>query len=443
MTASEPVASVDAAWLKMDRPRNTADIVGLLTFRDPLPPETVRDLVEQQLLRYDRFRQRVVHSGVLREPTWEDDPAFSLDRHVVATKLPGGNGALERLVASIATDRLDPEHPLWQMHVVDLGEDGSALVTKIHHCIGDGFALVGVLLSIADELTEGAIPPAKRVPTLPAIDLFKDPLKTIRDAVLDPMRAVKLGKNAVGLALAIARMSILPSDPSTALNRPLSGRRKLVWSRGISMDQLRAGCHQLGATANEVLIAALAGALGAHLAAGGDRVDKSLRAMVPVNLRDMIPVRAKGAEALGNRFGLVFVDLPVHMRGAQERLYSIRAQMTALKKSPDPVATFGVLSALGLVPKLLEQIVIEFFTTKASLVVTNVPGPRESLHLAGKQIEHLMFCVPHPARLGLGVSILSYAGEVRIGVRADEAVMSNPQDLVDRFHAELQQLVKV
>jgi diacylglycerol O-acyltransferase len=223
----------------------------------------------------------------------------------------------------------------------------------------------------------------------------------------------------------------------------LTGRRKLVWSRGISMDRLRAGYRQLGATANEVLIAALSGALGGYLAAAGDPVDRSVRAMVPVNLREMIPVDVKGAEALGNRFGLVFVDLPIHSRGAQERLYAIRAQMNALKKSPDPVATFGVLAALGYVPKLLEQVIIEFFTTKASLVVTNVPGPREPLHLAGKQIENLMFCVPHPARLGLGVSILSYAGEVRIGVRADEAVMPNPQDLVDRFHAELEELVAI
>jgi diacylglycerol O-acyltransferase len=443
MSGNGPVASVDAAWLQMDRPRNTADIVGVLTFHEPLQTETVRGLVEQQLLKYDRFRQRVVHSGVMREATWEEDPAFSLKHHVLATKLPDGNGSLQKLVAEIATNRLDPDHPLWQMHVVDLGKDGGALVAKVHHCIGDGFALVGVLLSIADELSEKAIPQAKRVPTLAAIDLFKDPWRTIREAVLDPRRAVKLGTEAVGLAWAITRMALLPLDPKTALSRPLSGRRNLVWSRGISMEQLRTGYRRLGATANEVLIAALTGALGSHLAAGGDHPKKSLRAMVPVNLREMIPVGADGPEALGNRFGLVFLELPVHLRGAQERLYSIRAQMLALKKSPDPVATFGVLSALGLVPKLLEQIVIEFFTRKASLVVTNVPGPRESLHLAGKQIDHLMFCVPHPARLGLGVSILSYAGEVRIGVRADEAVMANPQDLVDRFHAELEQLVGV
>jgi diacylglycerol O-acyltransferase len=442
MSPREPVASVDAAWLQMDRPRNTADIVGVLTFREPLQADAIRDLVEQQLLRYDRFRQRVVHSGVLREATWEDDPTFSLKRHVVAGKLPDGNGSLQRFVAEVATDRLDPDHPLWQIHVVDLGGDGGAIVAKIHHCIGDGFALVGVLLSIADELSSAAIPPAKRLASLPSIDLFKDPWKTIRDSVLDPRRALKLGKEALGLGLAVTRMALLPSDPKTALSRPLSGRRKLVWSRGISMERLKAGCHLLGATANEVLVAALSGALGGHLAAGGDRPEKSLRAMVPVNLRDMIPVGATGADALGNRFGLVFVELPVHARTAQERLYSIRAQMVALKKSPDPVAAFGMLAALGLVPKLLEQLVIEFFTTKASLVVTNVPGPREALHLGGKQIDHLMFCVPHPARLGLGVSILSYAGEVRIGVRADEAVMANPQDLVDRFHAELEQLVK-
>jgi diacylglycerol O-acyltransferase len=110
--------------------------------------------------------------------------------------------------------------------------------------------------------------------------------------------------------------------------------------------------------------------------------------------------------------------------------------MERLKRRPDALATFGVLAGLGLVPALAPW-ATGFFSRKASLVVTNVPGPRAALHLAGERIDHAMFWVPHPAALGVGVSILSYAGEVRIGVRADEACLSDPGDLVRRFEEEL------
>jgi diacylglycerol O-acyltransferase len=76
-------------------------------------------------------------------------------------------------------------------------------------------------------------------------------------------------------------------------------------------------------------------------------------------------------------------------------------------------------------------------------VLTNVPGPRTPLHLGGHEIRRISFCVPHPAALGLGVSILSYAGEVRIGARADAAVMRDPGDLVRRVPAEVAALARI
>ena len=69
-------------------------------------------------------------------------------------------------------------------------------------------------------------------------------------------------------------------------------------------------------------------------------------------------------------------------------------------------------------------------------MLTNVPGPMKALHLAGRRMGNFVFWVPHPGRLGLGVSILSYAGEVRIGVRADEAVLIDPADMASRIEAE-------
>ena len=160
-----------------------------------------------------------------------------------------------------------------------------------------------------------------------------------------------------------------------------------------------------------------------------------VRALVPVNLRDRLPAQLDGA--MGNCFGLVFLELPVRARSGPERLALVRERMEALKRSPDAIVTYAVLDAIGHLPGPLEFVVTEFFSRKASLVVTNVPGPRARLHVAGHEIDRLMFNVPHPASLGLGVSILSYAGEVRVGARADVAVMPDPGAFVSGFGAEV------
>ena len=110
--------------------------------------------------------------------------------------------------------------------------------------------------------------------------------------------------------------------------------------------------------------------------------------------------------------------------------------MDALKASPEAFVAFGILNALGHTTATVEHIVNEVFGLKASLVVTNVPGPREPLFIDGKRLREVVFWVPHPAKLGLGLSILSYAGKVIVGVRVDEAVTKNPVRLVELFEEE-------
>jgi diacylglycerol O-acyltransferase len=213
----------------------------------------------------------------------------------------------------------------------------------------------------------------------------------------------------------------------------------MAWSRGLRLADLRELARGLGATVNDLVIAALSGALRSHLAARGEAVSGlGIRALVPVNLRTQLPAQLDGA--MGNCFGLVFLDLPVHLPTPAGRLLAVREAIAVLKQSPDAVTTYGVLSAIGHLPGLVEDLITSFFSSKASLVVTNVPGPRQPLHLAGHAVRRIQFCVPHPARLGLGVSILSYAGAVRIGARADEAVMPDPGDLLARIPAELEAL---
>jgi diacylglycerol O-acyltransferase / wax synthase len=416
----------------MDRPENTADVVVVLSFRDRVSLDELRSVIAQRLLAFPRFRQRVVHAGPLREAAWEDDPDFSADRHLVKHRIGAGHAALQDFASAVATERLDFEHPLWRIHLVDGAGRGSALVAKIHHCVADGFALVAVLLSLADEPPRAATRP-HRPAALRALPLVEHPRASIRAALRDPARALEVVAEGGAFAGSLARMAALWPDPATRLRRTLTGQRRVAWSRPLPLGGIRAAGRAHGATVNDVLLAALAGALRGWLAAAGGRPGATdVRALVPVNLRPL------GAPAeLGNAFGLVFLDLPLRAATPDARLAALRERMLALKRRPDAAVTFGLLGLLGRLPVALEQAVNAFFTRKASLVVTNVPGPREHLHLAGHRIEDAMFWVPHPASLGLGISILSYAGAVRVGVRADAAVLADPGELVARFEAEL------
>ncbi|HFB52675.1 MAG TPA: DUF1298 domain-containing protein, partial [Anaerolineae bacterium] len=126
-----------------------------------------------------------------------------------------------------------------------------------------------------------------------------------------------------------------------------------------------------------------------------------------------------------------------------DRLYELKKRMDALKGSTEAVIAFGILGAIGLSPAEIRKIVIDMLQAKATAVMTNVPGPREQRYLAGVPMRSVMFWVPQAGRLGLGISILSYAGEVRLGVATDAALVPDPERITDFFHDEFSDLMKL
>lgn len=434
----ERMGRVDAAWFRLDRPENTADVVGLLELPRMPPITALRARIAERLLVHDRFRQIPVDRGALG-CAWELDPRFDLERHLEAHRLAGGDRALARLAGEVASTPLDPRLPAWRLHVVHRPE-GGALVVKVSHAVADGFALVAVLLGLADAPARRAPRAVRALPAARRLEPWLHPGAALRRALLSPAAAVRLAREAAGLAVAAARMAALPADRPTLLSRPLTGERRVAWSAGLPEAPLRAAARAAGATLNDLLVAAAAGALRTLLAAAGEPVgDLELRAMVPVNLRPGLPGPGEG---LGNRFGLAFLDLPVSVASASERLARVRDRTAALKERPDAAAAWLLLAALGAAPALAGP-GSRFFTRKASVVITSVPGPREPLSLVGAPIEAAVFWVPHPATLGLGLSLFSYAGRVRMGVRADVGVLPDPSRLVAAFEGELEALAGV
>jgi hypothetical protein len=155
-----------------------------------------------------------------------------------------------------------------------------------------------------------------------------------------------------------------------------------------------------------------------------------------------VNLRASGeALALGNQFGLVFLELPVGMEHPLERLYEVRRRMQALKGSYQPLIAYALLSAVGYGPRVLQDQVTQLLGASASTVITNVPGPQHALYFAGKRIAALDFWVPQSGGIGMGMSILSYDGRIQFGVMTDAGLVPDPHRIVERFGDEFDKLL--
>ena len=441
-----PLSWADAVWLRMEHPANLMMVTGVLMFSSRVDFDRLRALIEERLLAFPRFRQRVVEAPLgVGPPQWLTTRGFDLDTHLhqVAVPTPGDKPALEAFVSDLASTPLDFSKPPWQVHLVDYGP-GSVVVARLHHCIADGMALVRVLLSLTDTEPD---PPPRATGEMPMEegfgglgDLFRAGnalAQTGLGLAQQPGRVLELVGRGALAAATLAEVALMLPDRKTSLKGELGFRKRLAWSEPIDLAGVKAAGAREGATVNDVLVGAATGALRRYLRAQGDDLSGlEIRAVVPVNLRPL-----DDAHQLGNQFGLVLAPLPVGIADPHRRLHEIKRRMDDLKSSMQPLVAFGLLNALGMTPSRLQSVALDFFGAKGTLVLTNVPGPRQRLYLAGQRLERVMFWVPQSGRLGLGVSILSYAGEVMVGVASDAGLVPDPHQIVTGFEAELARLV--
>ena len=452
----EPMSKVDTAWLRMERPTNPMMITGVLMFAEPMTVAQLRKVIEHRFLAYARFRQKPVDGPTGAQ--WVEDGDFDLDWHVRLSGLPGKPGkasekrALERFVSQLASSPLDPTKPLWQFHLIERYQGGSAVVARIHHCYADGIALVQVLLSLTDTsreastnsrldkawLKEQAAPVARRVGAMERyMKLGGKALEQGMAMMQDPSLASLLAKEGSTIAMELVQALSLPDDPPSLLRGRLGVSKRVAWAQPLQLEEVKAVGRACGCTVNDVLMAAASGALRSYMLDRGDAVDGlTLRATVPVNLRPL-----EHAKKLGNHFGLVFLDLPVGEPNPLGRLERVAECMYNLKNSRQAIVAYGLLAALGIAPQPLQELALEMFSRKASAVATNVPGPQQPLYMAGSTLRDIMFWVPQTGSIGLGLSILSYRGQVHFGLITDARLIPDPDAVARRFVEEFDKLV--
>ena len=459
MAKAQRMSHADAAWLHMDQPTNLMVITGVLWFDEPPDWDAVRERITERMVEpFPRFRQRVVEGRApLSGPHWEDDPNFDPDLHFhrVALPAPGDSAALQTYVADLMSNPLDRSRPLWHFHFLDGYGEGGAMVARIHHCIADGIALARVLFSLTDESPDAGIAPTDDIlraddpggplrslirPAAKAASLAREAAESVVHEAIevgkDPSHLRDLAAEAKDDAAAIAKVLTLPSDPPTALKGELGVAQRVAWSRPIPLEDVKAVGHATGTTVNDVLLTAVAGALHSYLEGRETRVDE-LTAVVPFNLR---PLDQPLPADLGNRFGLVYLPLPVGVEQRRERLQQIHRRMEQIKHSPEGAVSYGVLDAIGRTPVQIEKRLVDLFSTKGSAVMTNVPGPRQPVYMAGTPVRGVLVWAPTSGGVSMSVAIFSYAGEVTLGVMSDAGLVPDPEKIIEAFEPELASL---
>jgi WS/DGAT/MGAT family acyltransferase len=437
----EPLSRA-AAWLHAEEPTNPFVVTSLAVLDEPLDLDRFKSMLSRRIHLHPRLRQ-VVNEGLVPvvAQRWTTASNFDLDAHIrrVALPPPGGHAELAEFIGDLVGRPLDFGQPLWEIHAVNGPGRGGALVSRFHHSLGDGQAMVRMLMTLTDVSAGGwkrAIPGSRsprRRARHPRPRMVRDAARLVGRLREAPGAARK----AVDAAGTLARLTLLDGDRQTTLRGDLTNLKRVAWSRPIPLAVVKRVAKASGTTVNDVIVSAIAGGLGIYLRqAGEDTRGLRIRAMVPVDLRP-----AGDSEMSGNRFSLVYLELPVGVWHPDERLMRVKIEMDRIKASMEPAVGWLLVRSLGLLPAWLEHIASTFYADKASLVLTNVIGPAQRIYIAGSPMRQMTFWEPESGGLGVGISTYSYAGEVTIAVVSDRNLIAHPDQVIDGVAAAMSDLI--
>jgi WS/DGAT/MGAT family acyltransferase len=449
------LSGLDSSFLHMEQGPAHMHVASTTVFEGPTPSYTeFRDHIGSRLHLVPRFRQklRFVPYGQGR-PVWVDDPQLNLDYHVRHTALPapGSEEQLRNLAARIFSQRLDRSKPVWEMWLVDgVAGDRFAVIGKSHHCLVDGVSGVDISTVLYDVEPEPEPKPAPE-PWIPQPEpsdaqLLADallaratsPREMVRGAralARGPRQAVAAAADALSSAGTFARAGL--AAPPSPFNVEIGPYRRFATVRS-RLEELKRIKNNAGGTVNDVILAAVTGAIGRYLRERGHSTrGLELRAMVPISVR-----AADERGALGNRVSAMMATLPIWCEDPLERLHVITESMGDLKASRQAVGASILTDLADFAPPTIVGQAARLQSRQRwfNLVVTNVPGPQFPLYLLGRRLLEIFPMVPLAKRQAVCFGIMSYDGTVNFGLTADYDGMADLDDLAADLEAALGEL---
>jgi len=455
----ERLSSLDASFLALET-RTTHMHVGGVSIFDArnllredggLNIDRIRAFIESRLQYVPRYRQRLARVPLEHAPIWVDDEHFNIDFHVRHSSLPkpGSEEQLKKMAGRILSQQLDRTKPLWEMWVVEgLEGDRMALVSKIHHCMVDGVASIGIMGALLNVVATSEIEAAEEwIPTPAPNDVelvageinrriqqnasrladFRTALSDTQTLAFDVIRKARASWYSL-------TSGWLSSAPSTPLNRPIGPNRRYDWVE-IPLERIKTVRKQVGGTVNDIVLTTMAGAIRSFFMNHREveDLDMDFRVMAPVS------VRTGDASALGHQVAMWLVTLPIADPDPLSRLAVIKADTEHLKKTEQALGASTIVIASSGAPHQLVSLGARLATgvRPFNLTVTNVPGPQFPMYLLDAELLHQYAVVPLWHGHGVGVALFSYNGSVAWGINADWDVLPDTdvfgQAILDAF----------
>ncbi len=459
------MAAFDATFLYAETATVHSHVIGVLI----LDPSAIKDRSATMFRRvHERLRARMHELPELRErvvpvpfgmahPELVRDRDFDLDAHLTHQLLlgPGSDEQLEAFVGRFAGRQLDRTRPLWEMVVVEGLRGGRvALVAKLHHSIIDGIGAADLLARLLDlspdaddpvpreELQAEAVAPALHRMATGVAQRLADPLATTRAArrsVGSIVRTVRAHTTARAENKPTARPF---ATPRTSVNQRLSPRRAVAMG-SVPIDEARETAAGFGVTMNDLLMAAVGGALRRHLLEAEEQVDEPVVASVPVSVHDRSEVRC------ANQLTTMFVHIPVHIEGSRARVRAVHGSAAAGKAFRNAAGNDLLLDLAELSPpplvalgaRVLHRVsVTSVLSPMHGLVVSNIPGPPVPLYLAGARLERCHPFGPLTEGAGLNVTAMSSVERLDLGIMVCPRMVPDPRRLMDALVDEFRVL---
>jgi diacylglycerol O-acyltransferase len=455
---SARLSGLDSSFLHLERGAAHMHVGSTQIFEGPVPDyEEFRDQTESRLHLVPRFRQklRFVPFGQGR-PRWVDDPHFNIAYHVRHTALPepGDERQLRTLAARIFSQRLDRSKPLWEIWLVEGLKGGRfALVAKSHHCLVDGVSGMDLTTVLFDAEPERQEAPRALGDWVPApepsdtqllgealLERATDPREIVRGAraiFRAPRQAARAAVDVLEAAGTFARAGL--AAPPSPFNVDISPYRRFAWVQA-DLGELKRVKNAAGGTVNDVVLAAVSGALGRYLRARGHSTHElELRAMVPISVRT-----ADERGALGNRVSSFMAPLPVWCEDPIDRLGEVSSAMGDLKESKQAVGATLLTELTDFAPPTVASQAARLQSRQRffNLVVTNIPGPQLPLYLMGRELEAIFPMVPLAKRQAVCFGIFSYNGQINFGLIGDYDAMGDLDTLAEDLEASIAELVE-
>ena len=459
----ERLAGIDASFLYMETPQAHMH-VGFACILDPgdspegYDPDAVIKHVEERAASHRVFRRRLVRVPFdLHHPLWVDDPNFDLIHHMhrVALPAPGGPEEFGEMIGRIGSSPLDRSKPLWEIWIIEGLQGGRlGLALRMHHAVVDGVSGAGLLMHLFDKSRTTIAPPAPFPTELDEIPsdwkLFTHALRSRLRQPVDMLRTVGATViKATGL-LADQITEGRPAGtrpleaPRTPFNASISPRRNLAMMR-VPFEEVREVKEALGCTVNDVILATAGGGLRTYLEGLNALPEQSLTAACPISVRT-----EEESREFNNKVSVFWTTLATDTDDPLARVQRIHESTMIAKRELQAMGGDTLQEWAELAGPRLFNFAVRTYSSQQladlhrpvhNLVISNVPGPRQPLYLAGLKLEAAYPTGPVMEGMGLNLTVLSYAGAVDFAFFVDSKLVPDVWDLARATKAALGELL--